>query len=98
MITEPIVPDFNFSDWVLVCGFISTAFFSQLSRQKSSMLKVLEVIALIAGSCFTLVNAIWFFALAVILFNLALFLRLTLKLDARPSETASPPAQGAIGS
>lgn len=98
MTLEFVVPEFTTPEWILVCGFISTAFFSQVTRKKSPILKVLEIISLVAGSIFTLAHAPWFFASALVLFCLALFIRITFKLDADPSTKSSPLAQGASGS
>lgn len=98
MSPETIFPDFTSSHWILVCGFLSTAFFSQLTRDKSVTLKVAEILALIAGSCFTLINAPWIFAFAVVLFNLGLLLRLKASRKAQKINQSTPPVQGASGS
>lgn len=33
MTLESIAPEFTSTEWILVCGFISTAFFSQITRK-----------------------------------------------------------------
>lgn len=98
MTLESIAPEFTSTEWILVCGFISTAFFSQFTRKKSQILKVLEIISLVAGSIFTLAHAPWFFAIALVLFCLALVIRIKFKLDVEPSTKSSRHAQGASGS
>lgn len=94
MTLEVVAPGFTFAEWTLVCGFVSTAFFFQLTRVKPPFHKAMEVIALVAGSIFTLVNSPWFFGLALVLMCLAMIIRIKYRLDTEPSTTSPNPVQG----
>lgn len=90
-------PEFTAQEWVVVIGFLVTALCSQITRKKSRFVKIVEAVALVVGTWFSLANAPVIFAVALLLLSIGLIIRLKFKTDEVRVDEPVAPAKGTVG-